>query len=82
MRDKQEMRNRANKQRTVMGREGVEGTTENTNQNIPDLPCMHLDPGVNRLGFNIVHQTDRRPVTPYIVCPICVILQQREEGRG
>lgn len=39
---------------------------------------MHLDPGVNRLRLNItsVHQTDRRPVTPDIVFPICVILQQ------
>lgn len=37
---------------------------------------MHLDPGVNRLGLNVtsVHQTDRRPVTPDIVFPICVIL--------
>lgn len=46
-----------------------------------DLPCMHLDPGVNRLGLNItsVHQTDRRPVTPDIVFPICVILWPQEE---
>lgn len=43
---------------------------------------MHLDPGVNRLGLNItsVHQTDRRPVTPDIVFPICVILWPQEEG--
>lgn len=43
---------------------------------------MHLDPGVNRLGLNItsVHQTDRRPVTPYIVFPICVILWPQEDG--
>lgn len=49
---------------------------------ISDLPCMHLDPGVNRLGLNItsVHQTDRRPVTPDIVFPICVILWPQEEG--
>lgn len=41
---------------------------------------MHLDPGVNRLGLNItsVHQTDRRPVTPDIVFPICVILWPQE----
>lgn len=47
-----------------------------------DLPCMHLDPGVNRLGLNItsVHQTDRRPVTPDIVFPICVILWPQEDG--
>lgn len=47
-----------------------------------DLPCMHLDPGVNRLGLNVtsIHQTDRRPVTPDIVFPICVILRQWEEG--
>lgn len=47
-----------------------------------DLPCMHLDPGVNRLGLNItsIHQTDRRPVTPDIVFPICVILWPQEEG--
>lgn len=47
-----------------------------------DLPCMHLDPGVNRLGLNItsVHQTDRRPVTPDIVFPICVILLPQEGG--
>lgn len=49
---------------------------------ISDLPCMHLDPGVNRLGLNItsVHQTDCRPVTPDIVFPICVILQPKEHG--
>lgn len=49
---------------------------------ISDLPCMHLDPGVNRLGLNItsVHQTDRRPVTPDKVFPICVILWPQEEG--
>lgn len=49
---------------------------------ISDLPCMHLDPGVNRLGLNItsVHQTDRRPVTPDIVFPICVILGPRRGG--
>lgn len=49
---------------------------------ISDLPCMHLDPGVNRLGLNItsVHQTDRRPVTPDIVFPICVILWPQEDG--
>lgn len=43
---------------------------------------MHLDPGINRLGLNItsVHQTDRRPVTPDIVFPICVILRPQEEG--
>lgn len=43
---------------------------------------MHLDPGVNRLGLNItsVHQTDRRPVTPDIVFPICVILWPQEDG--
>lgn len=43
---------------------------------------MHLDPGVNRLGLNItsVHQTDRRPVTPDIVFPICVILWPQEHG--
>lgn len=48
---------------------------------ISDLPCMHLDPGVNRLGLNIasVHQTDRRPVTPDKVFPICVILWPQEE---
>lgn len=47
-----------------------------------DLPCMHLDPGVNRLGLNVtsIHQTDRRPVTPDIVFPICVILWPWEEG--
>lgn len=47
-----------------------------------DLPCMHLDPGVNRLGLNVtsIHQTDRRPVTPDIVFPICVILWPQEEG--
>lgn len=47
-----------------------------------DLPCMHLDPGVNRLGLNItsVHQTDSRPVTPDIVFPICVILWSQEDG--
>lgn len=47
-----------------------------------DLPCMHLDPGVNRLGLNItsIHQTDRRPVTPDIVFPICVILWPQKEG--
>lgn len=47
-----------------------------------DLPCMHLDPGVNRLGLYItsVHQTDRRPVAPDIVFPICVILQPQEDG--
>lgn len=45
-----------------------------------DLPCMHLDPGVNRLRFNItsVHQTDSWPVAPDIVFPICVILQRWE----
>lgn len=39
---------------------------------------MHLDPGVNRLRFNItsIHQTDSRPVAPDIVFPICVILQR------
>lgn len=49
---------------------------------LSDLPCMHLDPGVNRLGLNItsVHQTDRRPVTPDIVFPICVILWPQEDG--
>lgn len=43
---------------------------------------MHLDPGVNRLRFNItsIHQTDSRPVAPDIVIPICVILQQWERG--
>ena len=43
---------------------------------------MHLDPGVNRLRFNIasIHQIDRGPVAPDIVFPICVILHQREEG--
>lgn len=43
---------------------------------------MHLDPGVNRLRFNItsIHQTDSWPVAPDIVFPICVILQQRERG--
>lgn len=47
-----------------------------------DLPCMHLDPGVNRLGLNVtsIHQTDRRPVTPDIVFPICVILWPQGEG--
>lgn len=45
---------------------------------------MHLDPRVNRLGFNItsVHQTDRRPVTPDIVLPICVILEPQQDELG
>lgn len=47
-----------------------------------DLPCMHLDPGVNRLGLNVtsIHQTDRRPVTPDIVFPICIILWPQQQN--
>lgn len=54
----------------------VRGVSPVCDFNFSDLPCMHLDPGVNRLGLNItsVHQTDCRPVTPDIVFPICVIL--------
>lgn len=48
---------------------------------VSHLPCMHLDPGVNRLRLNVtsVHQTDCRPVSPDIVFPICVILWPQED---
>lgn len=55
---------------------------EKKHTNRSNLPCMHLDPRVNRLRFSIasIHQIDCGPVAPDIVFPICVILQQREKG--
>lgn len=65
----------------IMNRTSKHKTTKKkTFRNTQDLPCMHLDPGVNRLRFNItsIHQTDSWPVAPDIVFPICVILQRWE----